>query len=169
MAETHDADALRIAGELTAIYRHINATAMADMPLCNDALDVAAVDFRVSGGRAFGIMLTPWFMNLVSVPLGEVDEVAPGFEVSLGLPAGTVAFTRGDLDGFGRIDSCSLFSPVFEFEDMEAALATANAAMTAFFDATALEEPPPPPKPAPVLDRRALFARRPPPAGEAQP
>lgn len=157
-------DALGIADPASVIgqrledrYRHVHATAMADVPICNSALSVAATGFRSHSGRAIGIITTPWFMNLVAVDLPDgpgSDPVPPGSTVRMGLPAGEVEFIAGELETIGRVDSCSLFSPVFEFADMETALQTAEEAMRAFFDPMALEPPPAPPAP---VNRRDLL------------
>ncbi len=142
---------------LETCYRHIHATAMADVPICNPALGVAATGFRIYGGRAFGIVTTPWFMNLVAIDLPGGTPSAPagmGMTVRMGLPAGEVDFIAGELEGIGRVDSCSLFSPVFEFASMEAAVETAEEAVRAFFDPAAPEPPPAPPAP---VNRRDLL------------
>ena len=149
--------ALALGQRLETCYRHIHATAMADVPICNPALGVAATGFRTYGGRAFGIVTTPWFMNLVASDLPDGTPSVPtgnGMTVRIGLPAGEVDFIAGELDGFGRVDSCSLFSPVFEFVSMEAALETAEEAVRAFFDPAVLEPPPPPPA---AVNRRDLL------------
>lgn len=141
-------------------YREIHATAMADVPICNPALAVAATGFRTYGGRAFGIVTTPWFMNLVAADLPDGAPSAPaptGTTLRVGLPAGEVEFIAGELDAIGRVDSCSLFSPVLEFETMEAALETAEEAARAFFDPATLEPPPAPPAP---VNRRDLLRGR---------
>lgn len=138
-------------------YRHIHATAMADVPICNPALGVAATGFRAYGGRAVGIVTTPWFMNLVALDLPEGVSTPPavmGTTVRIGLPAGEVDFIAGELDTIGRVDSCSLFSPVFEFDSMEAALETAEEVVRTFFDPMALE---PKPAPAAPVNRRDLL------------
>lgn len=145
--EAQEAAAAGIAAVLVARYGHIARTAMADVPICNPALGVAATGFRAYGGRAIGVVTTPWFMNLVAtgLPGSEIDPVAPGRSVRLCLPAGEVEFIVGDLEGVGRVDSCSLFSPVFEFSSLDEACEVAGEIMRNFFDPQALEPPPPPP------------------------
>ena len=54
-------------------------------------------------------------------------------------PPATVDLIVGELPGFGRLDAASLFSPMFEFADMAAAVETAEAAARELF------EPPPAP------------------------
>lgn len=157
--EAQDAAALEIAAALVARYGHIARTSMADVPICNPALGVAATGFRAYGGRAVGVVTTPWFMNLVAagLPGSEIDPVAPGQSVRLGLPAGEVEFIVGELEGVGRIDSCSLFSPVFEFSSLDEACDVAGEIMRTFFDPQALE---PPPQPSARPSRRDLLRGR---------
>jgi [NiFe] hydrogenase assembly HybE family chaperone len=148
-AET-DADnaaAAEIAAALVARYSHIARTAMADVPICNPALGVAATGFRAYCGRAVGVVTTPWFMNLVAtaLPGGEIEPAVLGHSVRFCLPVGEVEFIVGELEGIGRIDSCSLFSPVFEFSTMDEACEVAGEIVRNFFDPHALEPPPPPP------------------------
>ncbi len=58
-----------LAARLEAHFRDVNMRAMADVPICNPALDVACVGFREWNGQALGIVLTPWFMNIALAPL----------------------------------------------------------------------------------------------------
>ncbi|MBL8328485.1 MAG: [NiFe]-hydrogenase assembly chaperone HybE [Rubrivivax sp.] len=58
-------------------------------------------------------------------------------------------FIGAEEDGIGCYEACSLFSPMFEFADQEAALATAQAVMDL------LQAPPPPAQPAAVPAPRA--------------
>jgi [NiFe] hydrogenase assembly HybE family chaperone len=109
---------------------------MRDLPVYNPALGVEAVGFHTYEGRAFGIIVTPWFMNIVLAPLeAPADSAAvPGATVRRMLPAAPFDFTVGTLDGFGTIESCSLFSPMHEFADHAAARAAAEAALAAICD-----------------------------------
>ena len=131
------------AGErLAAHYRDVYLRSMADVPICNPALEVAATGFRPFGGGFIGIVTTPWFMNvvLVSFAAGSASQGASGETVPVALPAGKVDFLTGELAGFGRILTCSLFSPMDAFEDQAAALATAEAALAGLLDAELLAD-----------------------------
>ena len=153
MVEDNDPRAAALSESLATRYREIAATSMADMPICNRALGVAAEGFRVHAGRAVGIVVTPWFMNIVATDLPDGPPSAfarPGTSCRLALPRGEVDVIVGELPGVGRIDSCSLFSPMHEFADMAAAVETAREAMRALF------EPEPPPA-TPALDRRSFL------------
>lgn len=122
-----DADAVAWAERLVSAYREIGERAMRDLPIYNDALDVEAVGFHLFNGAIIGIMLTPWFMNVV-MPVDEISGAA-GAALRVRLPAGDIDFTLGEVAPIGRIASCSLFSPMFEFADMAAARAAAEAAL----------------------------------------
>lgn len=129
-------EAHAIGERLVALYRAVGDRAMRDLPVYNEALDVEAVGFRVHDGRVLGILITPWFMNIVSAQLEQHDSAATriGGTVRRVLPSGAFDFIVGELDGFGRIETCSLFSPVFDFGDQETARAAASAALAALLD-----------------------------------
>jgi [NiFe] hydrogenase assembly HybE family chaperone len=55
--------------------------------------------------------------------------------VSYALPAGVFEFISAREPLLGDYQSCSLFSPMFEFADPDGARATAVAALAALFDA----------------------------------
>ncbi|MCA3223270.1 MAG: [NiFe]-hydrogenase assembly chaperone HybE [Burkholderiales bacterium] len=118
-------------------FDHIHATRMQDMPFVNAALRVEAVGFRRWEGRWLGVLITPWFMNLMLLP----DEPAAWRHVRYGdslgylLPAGVFEFISAVDPQLGGYQSCSLFSPMFEFGDQAGARETALAALTALFDA----------------------------------
>lgn len=167
LSETDEAAARAIGSALEARYRAVAEGSMRDMPLSNPALGVAAVGFTAYGGKAVGIVATPWFMNLVMAALpGRVLSAARiGDAVTHALPSGDYECVVGELDGFGRLDSVSLFSPMFEFADAETAVATAEAAMAEVMKGAeavvAATVTAPAAAETPRLDRRALlFGRR---------
>ena len=150
-----DKAAKAIGEKLAALYVIVRAGPMRDIPICNDALDVEAIGFRAFGESAVGVVVTPWFMNLIVAPEAPLASSEP---VRVALPAGDVECIPASLDGFGAILACSLFSPMFEFSDMSAAREAAREAMKALFDPELLEEKPA--QKAPALDRRALLRGR---------
>ncbi|WP_027515995.1 [NiFe]-hydrogenase assembly chaperone HybE [Bradyrhizobium sp. WSM1417] len=123
-----DADAAAWGELLAASYREIGERAMRDLPIYNDALGVEAVGFRPFNGTIVGIMVTPWFLN-VAMPAGAVTSATSGATVRMRFPAGDIEFTLSEVARIGRIASCSLFSPMFQVADMDAARATAEAAL----------------------------------------
>ncbi|MGD9656620.1 MAG: [NiFe]-hydrogenase assembly chaperone HybE [Methylocystis sp.] len=144
-------------------YRRIY-DAMRDLPICNPALDIEAIGFRPYGDHALGVILTPWFMNLTVCAAG--DEELPlrplGETAHWPLPAGRVSFIVGRLEGFGRVDSCSLFSPMNDFADHAAARAVAVAALEELFDPGSADRREAAGRRPASLDRRSLIfgARR---------
>ena len=62
-------------------------------------------------------MLTPWFMNMIKLPIEPVpmDMAAIGRTVSVELPAGKRAFVVGGDATIGLYEAHSLHSPVLNF------------------------------------------------------
>lgn len=158
------ADPREVGDKLAAAYREICRTVMIGVPICNSALAVEAIGFRNFEEHALGVIITPWFLNLVVVRRGAacaaaLNSSAPS--VRLCFPAGDADFDVVEVEGFGRFASCSLFSPMTEFLDQNAARETAQAALGALFDSQLREEPfERPAAGAGVIDRRALIGGR---------
>lgn len=131
------------AARLEAAFRHIAATRMAGVGLLNPALEVEAVGFRPFAGGCIGVLITPWFMNLICLPGPESgwEPLPSGSERELTLPTGDYAFLAAEEDSLGPYLSCSLFSPMHAFADMEQARAVAEAVLAELFT--------PPDQPAP--------------------
>jgi [NiFe] hydrogenase assembly HybE family chaperone len=104
--------------------------------MVNPALGVAAVGFAEWEGRWLGVMVTPWFMNLMLVPRDAAawTPLRLGAKRRYRLPAGEYEFIGGDDPAIGEYQMCSLFSPMFDFHDMETATLTAKLALEALLD-----------------------------------
>ena len=131
------ATSAQAAGERIAqAFAQIHTTRMQGLPFVNEALRVEAVGFRAWEGRWLGVLITPWFMNLVLLP----DDAERWVHVRFGeylaytLPAGVFDFLSAHEPLLGEYHSCSLFSPMFEFGDQDGARLTAEAAVAALFD-----------------------------------
>ena len=123
-----------------ALFDGIARARMAGLPFMNNALRVEAVDFRLEPSRgpdavqgtpesahAAGVLVTPWFMNLVRFPLVRHDMPARvGTSRLRHVGQEQFAFTGAHEDAFGSFEACSLFSPVFEFGTQADAIATAS-------------------------------------------
>ncbi|MBH2009912.1 MAG: [NiFe]-hydrogenase assembly chaperone HybE [Xanthomonadaceae bacterium] len=122
---------------LAALYQHIASTRMQGIPLLNPAVQVEAVGFELvkpEGNEpettGIGVLITPWFMNLVWLPLRRLDLAKQvGSKVPRYVGRECFEFIAAHEDGFGSYEACSLFSPVFEFENHQAAVATAQAVL----------------------------------------
>ena len=123
---------------LEATFARIHETRMAGLPFLNPALRVEAVGFRRWQGMWLGVLITPWFMNLLLLPADTAGDAWPrvryGESLAYRLPAGVFEFIRAQEPPLGDYQSCSLFSPMAAFADQAGARATAVAALTALFD-----------------------------------
>ncbi|MGE4521941.1 MAG: [NiFe]-hydrogenase assembly chaperone HybE [Acetobacter sp.] len=130
------------ARQLETTFRDIHANQMRGVPIVNAALNVKAVGFQERDGHILGVLITPWFMNLVQAPLPE-DVGGPtrvsGKKVLLSFPSGDYEFTAVNRDQAGSLPpylACSLFSPMFDFTTMLQAIETAQAALVGLMDPT---------------------------------
>lgn len=139
--------------QLEAHFKSVYDERMRDVPICNSKLAVEAVGFDDCDGDQFGILITPWFMNLVLLPgTDEWDACAQGENCTVRLPAGEHEFTVGHDDHLGTSLTASLFSTVADFPDQ------AMARDTAFEVLRLLRTPAPDPATTrPQISRRALL------------
>jgi [NiFe] hydrogenase assembly HybE family chaperone len=126
--------------QLEAAFEHVAATRMAGVGLLHPALQVQAVGFERlddAPDLAMGVLLTPWFMNLLRLPLqpdavSDDGPIAPrGRRRTRRVGAAAIDFIGAEEAPFGRFEACSLFSPVSAFADQAAAVATAQAVLAA--------------------------------------
>ncbi len=104
---------------------------MESLPFLNPRLQVRALGFQPWQPYWLGVMVTPWFMNLMLLPGDESADVSRvGEAQSVNFPCGTFSFVAGHNHTIGSYLSCSLFSPVQELESQqlaeEVALASLN-------------------------------------------
>lgn len=117
---------------LEQVFGEIHATRMRDVPVLNPTLRVTAVGFHAWQDQWLGVMVTPWFMNLMLLPEAqEWDALDAGAKQIHTFPSGDYEFVLGFEPAIGAYQSCSLFSPMFQFAHHEAALATARACLDA--------------------------------------
>lgn len=136
-----------IVQDVVKAFTRVHRERMHDLPILNTALTVDAVGARPWNNDILLVLITPWSMNLMLLPHDE--ETATRWRThGLGetmlhqFPAGRFAFIIGEEEGIGCYQMCSLFSPVLEFVDQDAAVLTASAALEALFDAATKEDSP---------------------------
>jgi [NiFe] hydrogenase assembly HybE family chaperone len=147
-----DADAPAIVARVQSTFERVRRERMAGLPFLNEALQVELVGLRRWRGLWLGVLVTPWFMNLMLLPgdgAAEGDEVPAawptvrtGEYAPFAFPAAALSFLAGNEGEVGDYLSCSLFSPVFEFADHDTARRTAEACLAALFDAATAAQPP---------------------------
>ena len=146
------ADSVSPAQRLEVVFSQIAATRMAGVSLLNAALQVEAVGFRHWRDDSVGVLITPWFMNLICLPgpQSKRQAMSSGTRVDVALPAGDYEFLFAHEEALGHYLTSSLFSPMFEFSDMAQAREVAEAVLAEIFKPAEALPPPAPPPPAPV-------------------
>jgi len=121
---------------LEALFRDIALTRMAGVPVLHPGVRVEAVDFIAHADEgdaqpgALGVLMTPWFMNLVWFPLERHDSAGRvGVSRSRECGSETFEFITAHEERFGSFEACSLFSPMFQFANHAAARDTAAAVL----------------------------------------
>ena len=140
---------------LEEAFRRIERERMQGMSLLNPALHVEAVGFEARGDSWLGVLITPWFVNLVMLPREESQwtELRPTATTVESFPLGEFEFLVGRDETLGTYKSCTLFSPALEFVDQDSARSAALAALDALH---ATPKPAEPPAPEPI-SRRAFL------------
>lgn len=139
-------DAAAIAARVHGTFERIRCERMAGLPFVNEALRVELVGLQPWRGLWLGILVTPWFMNVMLLPgapaaAGDGDPVqlrwptvTTGEYVQFDFPAAVLSFLAGREGEMGEYLSCSLFSPMFGFADHASARQTAQACLLALLD-----------------------------------
>ncbi|MDQ7074175.1 MAG: [NiFe]-hydrogenase assembly chaperone HybE [Gammaproteobacteria bacterium] len=125
-----------LSDELVHHFCHIEQTRMQGVPILNPALQVEAVGFHRRTSGYLGILITPWFMNLVLLPCegDQWQELVIGSTQNQVFASGRYQFLLNEAEEIGRYQSCSLLSPVLELDSQETARAVAVAALEALQD-----------------------------------
>lgn len=142
-----------MADTVTDLVRHfenIYVLHMRDLPIVNPHVRVEAVGFQEFDGHELGVLITPWFMNLVLLPAGdEWADSAQGDTSSIDFPSGPIEFTISRDEVLGTFLTAVLFRSVSDMPDQKTAREIALQIMkNLFVPATRGER---------SMSRRALF------------
>jgi len=127
---------------LKNVFNHIHKERMVDVPILNDKVKVSVIGFQQWQNSYLCIMITPWFMNLMLLP-GEEENWEDLRETSASrhtFPSGNYEFLVGYEPDVGKYQMCSLFSPMFEFADNDAAVETAEVAIRELMNSENIEQ-----------------------------
>lgn len=108
---------------LVAHFRNVAAGKMQGLPIVNPALEVEALGFTPGDdGHETGVLITPWFMNLVILPAtDEWDALPAGAIVDWSLPSGGYDMTVCRDEALGTYLTAVLFRTVTDFPDQATA------------------------------------------------
>lgn len=120
---------------LVADFTEIWHARMRDVPIVNNVLCVQAVGFQIYEGRPLGVLISPWFMNLIQLPGANDDwsALVAGEKEIMAFPSGRYEFIHNTRAQTGGYKACSLFSPMGDFTTQAEAVNVANAVMQALF------------------------------------
>lgn len=119
---------------LVQVFSDILQQRMDGIPIVNSRLGVAATPFMQWQEFYLGVLSTPWFMNLVLVPATldcreNLERYTVGQKLTHLFPSGLYEFTVSNEPAIGHFETCSLFSPMFDFPDQATVLTTADEVM----------------------------------------
>jgi len=135
------------APRIEAVFRRIAAERMRDLPFLNSRLTVEAVGFRLWRQSWLGVLITPWGINLLQLPMPDAP-FAPAradAQIEVDLPGGAIPFMPAHEAQLGDYRLCSLYSPAQQFTGQDAARLTAQHVMALLFpdDRQRVAAPPP--------------------------
>jgi len=103
-------------GQLLAAYSAI-AERMRTLPVYNHKLDIRVLGLHRWQQGLLGVVATPWCMNITLLPVEDCPARLEGTKRELVFPSGRYSFIAGQLAAVGPLETCSLFSPMGEFDD----------------------------------------------------
>lgn len=146
---------------LVDFYRRVETERMQGIPILNPLLRVEAAGFRLADEEedavAEGVLITPWFMSLVRLPLAVQDHAGRvGRKRVLAFGNERFDFIGAHDPVLGFHEACALFSPMADFRSQDQARETAQAVLDQLRPAPVA----PPPAAEPLPARRAFFLAR---------
>lgn len=127
------AEIARRTGLLSADFREVFHSKMRDLPMVNQALHVEAVGFQPHDQGILGVLIAPWFMNLVLLPNEGRPALRAGEKEMIPFPSGEYEFIHNAREMTGPYLACSLFSPMGDFTSQLQAVDVARAVMAELF------------------------------------
>ena len=122
-----------IIDNLVKRFQQIGAERILGLPIYNDALTVEAVNFQACEGGLIGVLVTPWFMNIMLLP----EDSSPwqtqelGEKVKYQLESGEQEFVIGEDEEVGRYLFRTVTSPTHCYKKQIAAINNGKKALKA--------------------------------------
>lgn len=128
--------------ELVERFRLIHKERMQGLPIVHPDLEVEAVGFTPWEEHELGILIAPWFMNLVLLPCNtKFDGLPQGDEVEFRFPSGPCDFTVNQDEMLGTYLSAVLFRTVVNFPSQAFAREVALEAMQSLLSLPSVDTP----------------------------
>jgi [NiFe] hydrogenase assembly HybE family chaperone len=135
--------------DLASRFSDIHTQRMQGLPFINAELKVEAIGFQDFQDFEVGVLITPWFMNLILLPGVDVGaNIDQGHRINACFPSGDIEFTAAQDEELGLYFSAVLFSEVSDIPDHATARELATEVMKGLFESK---------KQSQVLSRRSLF------------
>jgi len=116
--------------KLVERFTHIGETGMRDLPIYNKNLQVEAVGFQSTDKGWLGVLITPWFINVILLPEQKSAATLPlGEKVTHELVSGEHVFSVGEDEELGHYDFLTLASPNLNYKSQKAACTAAEKAL----------------------------------------
>ncbi len=109
--------------KLETCFNHILIENMQGINILNHELEVEAIEFTKWNGRLMGMMVTPWFVNLIMLP-NEKDNwhtLELGDKQTYNFPSKDLDMMVNEIEGFGYCRTYSLYSPCKDLPNQESA------------------------------------------------
>lgn len=122
---------------LVEAYGRVAARDMSSLPGYNPRLRLEAVGFREWEGHLLGVLIAPWFLNLVLLPGAQDDwsDLAREEGTEWKFPADKIVFNPCMLEGPGLHLTAPLFTDLTAFPDQATARAVGLEVMRRLFEA----------------------------------
>jgi len=137
------AHAEEISSQLESCFNHILTENMQGINILNHELEVEAVEFQHFDGRLLGMVITPWFVNLVMLPKDgdNWDQLNLGQKEKYAFPSQDLEMMVNEIDGFGYCRTYSLYSPCKDLPNQESARIAAAMFLRNLLDETKRVDP----------------------------
>lgn len=125
-----------IAAAIVAQFEAIHRDRMHGLPVVNDRLAVELIGLREVDDHRLGVLLTPWFMNLLLLPGDDGwSDLEQGARVNIDYPSGPVEYLVTHDEELGTYLTAVLFGSVTDFSDQATARAVARETLRRLFEA----------------------------------
>ncbi|MDV7340268.1 [NiFe]-hydrogenase assembly chaperone HybE [Terasakiella sp. A23] len=109
--------------KLETCFNTILVENMQGINILNHELEVEAIEFTKWDGRVMGMVVTPWFVNLIMLPNDEDDwhTLPMGQKKTFNFPSKDLDMMVNEIEGFGYCRTYSLYSPCKDLPNQESA------------------------------------------------